>query len=94
MADRVYGSVNGVKAAPLQPMLDCSTADADLQQLGAGNHPVLTCSEAGDRLVRRGAWFSPDSGVNVPLALHAERIGALRALGTRETSQEAQAQVV
>jgi hypothetical protein len=63
-------------------MLDGSIADADLHQLGTGHDPMLPLSELSDRLVKRRAWFSPYSGVNVPLAAHPTRIrvtGALRA---------------
>jgi hypothetical protein len=54
---------------------------------------MLPLSELSDRLVRRGAWFSPYNGVNVPLVAHAARIGVSGAPGMPERSQAAHALV-
>ncbi|MGH2963423.1 MAG: hypothetical protein ACRDL3_14720 [Solirubrobacterales bacterium] len=71
MPDRVHAGVYAAQPTNSQPVLDRARADAQIEQLAAGDNPVLATSEQCDRFVVRLLFTDVDpstqEGVN-PLA--------------------------
>jgi hypothetical protein len=71
LSDRVDAAVKGVEALALQAVVDGAGAHAESGQLGSSNDPILTLSQARDRLVVTSLTFAPYYVVKVRFVAHA-----------------------
>jgi hypothetical protein len=51
MADGVDGSMNSMQASDRQPIVDCPSAEAQLDELAPRDHPMLPRGNGCDELV-------------------------------------------
>jgi hypothetical protein len=75
MAERIDARVNAVEPADRQAVLDCTGTEPELQELTAGDDPVLTAGQSGDfPLGRPRGTFPLISRGNIHLIAHRRTV--------------------
>jgi hypothetical protein len=74
VADRENAAMDPMQPTPLEPVVDRTAADAEIDELRPRHDTMLPCREPRDRHIRTSVTFAPYDGAIVNLDRHAPMV--------------------